>query len=44
MLAENKVRVEDVVAPWRTGEPIRAVAQEYDLTEGVVEDVPRRAA
>lgn len=44
MLAENKVKVEDVVALWRTGEPIRTVAEEYNLTEAVVEDVLRQAA
>jgi uncharacterized protein (DUF433 family) len=40
----NKVKVEDVVPLWRTGEPIRAVAEEYDLSETVVEDVLRQAA
>jgi uncharacterized protein (DUF433 family) len=44
VLAASKVKVEDVVALWRTGEPIRAVAEEYDLTESVVEDVLRQAA
>jgi len=44
VLTANKVKVEDVVALWRTGEPIRAVAEEYDLTETVVEDVLRQAA
>lgn len=44
VLVANKVKVEDVVALWRTGEPIRAVAEEYDLTETVVEDVLRQAA
>jgi uncharacterized protein (DUF433 family) len=44
VLTANKVKVEDVVALWRTGEPISAVAEEYDLTETVVEDVLRQAA
>lgn len=44
VLTANKVKVEDVVALWRTGEPIRAVAEEYDLAENVVEDVLRQAA
>lgn len=44
VLTANKVKIEDVVALWRTGEPIRAVAEEYDLTETVVEDVLRQAA
>jgi uncharacterized protein (DUF433 family) len=44
VLTANKVKVEDVVALWRTGEPIRTVAEEYDLTETVVEDVLRQAA
>lgn len=44
VLATNNVKVEDVVALWRTGEPIKAVAEEYDLTETVVEDVLRQAA
>lgn len=44
VLAENKVKVEDVVALWRTGEPIKSVAVEYNLTEAVVEDVLRQAA
>jgi uncharacterized protein (DUF433 family) len=38
------VKIEDVVALWRTGESISAVAEEYDLTETVVEDVLRQAA
>lgn len=44
VLAQNKVKVEDVVALWRTGEPITAVAEEYNLAENVVEDVLRQAA
>jgi len=44
VLTANKVKVEDVVTLWRTGEPISAVAEEYDLTEAVVEDVLRQAA
>ncbi|MEJ7630494.1 MAG: DUF433 domain-containing protein, partial [Nocardioidaceae bacterium] len=44
VLTANKVKVSDVVALWRTGEPISAVAEEYDLTETVVEDVLRQAA
>lgn len=44
VLASNKVKVDDIVALWRTGESIRSVADEYDLTESVVEDVLRQAA
>lgn len=44
VLAESKIRVEDLVALWRTGEPIRAVADEYGLSVDVVEDVLRQAA
>lgn len=44
VLTANKVKVDDVVALWRTGEPISAVAEEWDLTETVVEDVLRQAA
>jgi uncharacterized protein (DUF433 family) len=44
VLAKNKVKVEDIVALWRTGEPITAVAEEYNLAENVVEDVLRQAA
>jgi uncharacterized protein (DUF433 family) len=44
VLAKNKVKVEDVVALWRTGEPITTVAEEYNLAENVVEDVLRQAA
>lgn len=44
VLAESKIRVEDLVALWRTGEPIRAVADEYGLSVDLVEDVLRQAA
>jgi uncharacterized protein (DUF433 family) len=44
VLARNKVPVEAMVSLWRTGEPIRMVAREYDLPEDVVENVLRQAA
>ncbi|MGO4256527.1 DUF433 domain-containing protein [Marmoricola sp. RAF53] len=44
VLAASKVRVEDIVSLWRTGEPITSVADEYGLTTELVEDVLRRAA
>jgi uncharacterized protein (DUF433 family) len=44
VLDVNKVKVDDIVALWRAGEPIRRVADEYDLTESAVEDVLRQAA
>jgi uncharacterized protein (DUF433 family) len=44
VLADSKIRVDDLVALWRTGEPIKAVAEEYGLTVDVVEDVLRQAA
>lgn len=44
VLAESKVRVNDIVSLWRTGERISTVAEEYDLTVDLVEDVLRQAA
>ncbi len=44
VLAESKVKVEDLVALWHAGESIKTVAAEYDMTEAVVEDVLRQAA
>jgi uncharacterized protein (DUF433 family) len=44
VLAKSKVPVEAMVSPWRTGEPISAVAEEYDLPADVVENVLRQAA
>lgn len=44
VVAESKVRVADIVALWRAGEPIRTVAEEYALSTDAVEDVLRHAA
>lgn len=44
VLAESKVRVEDLVNLWRSGESLKTVAAEYDLSVDVVEDVVRQAA
>jgi len=44
VLGESKVKVEDLVALWRQGERFTTIADEYDLTVDVVEDVLRRAA
>lgn len=44
VLNSNKVKVDDILTLWRTGESIKAVATEYDLSESVVEDVLRQAA
>lgn len=44
VLARSKVPVEALVSLWRTGEPMSAVAEEYDLPADVVEDVLRQAA
>lgn len=44
VLAESKVRIEDLVGLWRNGERLTTIADEYDLTTDVVEDVLRRAA
>jgi uncharacterized protein (DUF433 family) len=44
VLAKSKVPVESMVSLWRTGESIRDVAEEFDLTEDVVENVLRQAA
>ena len=41
---QSKVKVEDLVALWRNGERLSAIAGEYGLTVDVVEDVLRRAA
>jgi uncharacterized protein (DUF433 family) len=44
LLGQSKTRVEDLVALWRSGERLSAIADEYGLTVDVVEEVPRRAA
>lgn len=44
VLAESKVKVEDLVELWRQGERFTTIADEYGLTVDVVEDVLRRAA
>jgi uncharacterized protein (DUF433 family) len=44
VLAASKVPVEAMLDLWRTGESIKVVAREYDLTADVVEDVLRTAA
>jgi uncharacterized protein (DUF433 family) len=44
VLAKSKVPVEAMVSLWRTGEPISAVAEEYELPADVVENVLRQAA
>lgn len=44
VLGRSKVKVEDLVSLWRSGERLAAIADEYDLTVEVVEDVLRRAA
>lgn len=44
VLGLSKVRVEDLVSLWRSGERLSAIAEEYDLAVDVVEDVLRRAA
>lgn len=44
VLARSKVPVEALVSLWRTGEPMSAVADEYDLPADVVENVLRQAA
>jgi uncharacterized protein (DUF433 family) len=44
VLAQSKVKVEDLVGLWRSGERLTMIADEYDLTVDVVEDVLRRAA
>lgn len=44
VLAESKVKVEDLVELWRQGERITTIAGEYGLGVDVVEDVLRRAA
>ncbi len=44
VLAESKVKVEDLVELWRQGERFTTIADEYGLAVDVVEDVLRRAA
>lgn len=44
VLAESKVKVEELVDLWRQGERFTTIADEYGLTADVVEDVLRRAA
>lgn len=44
VMADSKVRVDDIVDLWRAGERISAVAEEYGLSVDVVEDVLRSAA
>lgn len=44
VLAASKVPVDSIVELWRTGESMKVVAREYDLTMDVVEDVLRTAA
>jgi uncharacterized protein (DUF433 family) len=44
VLGQSKVKVEDLVALWRNGERLSAIADEYELAVDVVEDVLRRAA
>lgn len=44
VLGQSKVKIEDLVALWRNGERLGAIADEYGLTVDVVEDVLRRAA
>lgn len=44
VLAQSKVPVEAIVSLWKTGEPIAGVAEEYDLSVDVIENVLRQAA
>lgn len=44
VLGRSKVKVEDLVTLWRNGERLTTIADEYDLTVDVIEDVLRRAA
>jgi uncharacterized protein (DUF433 family) len=44
VLGKSKVKVEDLVSLWRNGERFASIAEEYDLSVDVVEDVLRRAA
>jgi len=44
VLADSKVRVDDIFQLWKAGETIAAVAEEYELPVAVVEDVVRQAA
>jgi uncharacterized protein (DUF433 family) len=44
VLAQSKVKIEDLVTLWRNGERFATIADEYGLTVDVVEDVLRRAA
>ncbi|MGL5866131.1 MAG: hypothetical protein ACRCYX_09710 [Dermatophilaceae bacterium] len=44
VLGRSKVKVDDLVALWRSGERLAGIADEYGLAVDVVEDVLRRAA
>jgi len=44
VLSRSKVPVDAVLQLWRTGEPMAVVAEEYGLSESVVEDVLRAAS
>ena len=44
VLGQSKVKVEDLVALWRSGERLATIGDEYGLAVDVVEDVLRRAA
>jgi len=44
VLGQSKGKIEDLVSLWRNGERLATIADEYDLTVDVVEDVLRRAA
>lgn len=44
VLADTKVKIEDLVTLWRMGEKFTTIADEYGLTVDVVEDVLRLAA
>lgn len=44
VLAESKVKVDDLVNLWRSGESLGTVAEEYGLPADLVEDVVRQAA
>ncbi|MQA16239.1 MAG: DUF433 domain-containing protein [Pseudonocardiaceae bacterium] len=44
VLATNNVQVDNVVALWRAGESLKAVAEEYGLTRDAAEAICRIAA
>lgn len=44
MLGTSKVKIEDLVSLWRSGERFTTIAEEYGPTVEVVQDVLRRAA